>query len=286
MENEKQTSYQEFRRQYEEQNPASVPRMETEMHEYQAWTWWAVLVTFICAAMVSGIHTVPTVWKSIEIGEIITADMRNVVSFASLVTIELAILLSAYLMAKGVKLAYVVMGIASSVAVLANLYSVISALTAGGDAGALVVAIALGIGAPLIALFTGKMFVDIHRADRYQDAKSKKLYKDACIAWDKEIQKAWKTALKSMPASNRVSNEPVSNLSNEVSNGQSSGSLLGHSKVPDASKIVENYLLENPNSLSMSPRLLAGMLGVGKSTVNNVQREMREKLLSNGNGVH
>lgn len=185
-------NYNEFRLEYENQHPASVPRMEVEMHEYQAWTWWAVLATFICAAMVSGVHTVPTVWKSIELSEVVTPVMRNIVSFASLLAIELAILLSAYLMAKGVKLAYGVMAMAATIAIGANLYSVIAALNAGGDIGALLVAIFLGIGMPFIALFTGKMFVDIHRADRVQDARAKKAFTEASVIWDKEIERSWK----------------------------------------------------------------------------------------------
>lgn len=185
-------SYEEFRTQYEKQHPASIPQIEYEVHEYQAWVRWAVFFTFVCAAMVSGIHTVPTVWQSIEVNEIVTEAMRTVVAYASLFAIELAILLSAYLMAKGVKLAYFVMVIASLVAVLANLYSVGRAFDTGGESFALVVSVALGIGAPMIALFSGKMFVDIHRADRIQDAKAKRTYKEACIAWDSEIEKAWK----------------------------------------------------------------------------------------------
>jgi len=185
--------YHEFRQQYEQQHPASVPRMETEMNEYPAWVRYAVLLTFVCAALVSGVHTVPTVWKSIEVGTIITEGIRNIISLASLVAVELAILLSAYLMAKGVKLAYFVTFIASAVAIMANLYSVVTAFSAdNAESGALIVAIVLGIGAPLIALFTGKMFVDIHRADRIQDARSRKAFRDASIKWDKEVGSAFK----------------------------------------------------------------------------------------------
>lgn len=184
--------YNEFRQQYEDQHPASVPRMEVEMNEYPPWVRPAVLLTFVCAALVSGVHTVPTVWKSIEVGTIITEVIRNVISVASLVAVEMAILLSAYLMAKGVRLAYFVTFIASSVAVMANLYSVVTAFNTSDDKGALAVAVVLGIGAPLIALFTGKMFVDIHRADRIQDARAHKLFREASVAWDKEVGAAFK----------------------------------------------------------------------------------------------
>lgn len=270
--------YYEFRQQYEQQHPASVPQMESEMNEYPGWVRPAVLTTFICAALVSGVHTVPTVWKSIEVGEIILPAVRNIISVASLVAVELAILLSAYLMARGVKLAYFVTFIASAVAVMANLYSVVTAFNTSDDKGALAVAVVLGIGAPLIALFTGKMFVDIHRADRKQDAQTRHAFREASVAWDKEIEKAYKAFLKS----NSVSNVQLSNVSNGQSIGQPAASTLGHTKVQDASRIVEEYLSTHPEAMDYSPRTLGDLLGVGKSTVNNVQRRLREKVTMNG----
>lgn len=282
--------YMQFREQYERQHPASVPRLEAEINEYPGWTRWAVLAAFICAALVSGVHTVPTVWKSIEVGPIITSDIRNAVSLASLLAIELAILLSAYLMAKGVKLAYAVMVVASSVAIMANLYSVVTAFkklangpeativgTSATDEGSLVVAVVLGIGAPLIALFTGKMFVDIHRADRVQEARARKLFREASIAWDKEIERAWKK--------HNPSNSSRVQSSNGQSNGQMTlptASSLGHTKVPDATERARAHFTEHPEDLNRKPRDLVNDIGVSKSTINNVQRELRGRLTSNG----
>lgn len=56
------------------------------------------------------------------------------------------------------------------------------------------------------------------------------------------------------------------------------GRLLStHQKLPDASKVVRDYLEANPEALHRPPRDLAVQLGVGKSTVNNVQREILGK---------
>lgn len=274
-------NYHEFRQEYEEQHPASIPQYEPEMHEYPGWVRWAVLAGFIAAAMVSGVHTIPTVWASIRTGAIITEAVRNGVSVASLFAVELAILLSAYLMAKGVRLAYTVMGMASLVAIAANLYAVVTAFQENTtDAGALAVAFILGVCVPMITLFMGKMFVDIHRADRVQDARAKKAFREASIAWDKEIERAWKGYQKSNVQ-----------LSNDMSNGRNgqvavspSRSLLGHTKNPDASEIVRKHLSENPEDMNLSPRQLGALLDVGKSTVNNVQREMRQRTVEATNG--
>lgn len=205
--------YLEFRREYEVQHPASVPQLEVEMNEYPGWVRYAVLLTFISAAMVSGVHTVPTVWQGIPVGEIITSDVRNWAALASLLMVEFAILLSAYLMIKGQFLAYVIVTIASVVAIGANLYSVINTFNADGNLGVIIVAVIMGIGAPLIALFTGKMYVDIHRADRIQDSRSKKAYKEAGIKWDKEIERAYKQYKKEQAAQTNNLNQPTPRLS-------------------------------------------------------------------------
>lgn len=281
--------YGEFRKQYEEQHPASVPRLEFELNEYPAWAKWATAAAFIAVSTVSAVHTVPTVWSTIEVGEIITPFVRNMASIASLVGVELTILLSAFLMAKGQIIAYIVMVIASIVAIMANLYSSYKNLSDGGDEWAIAVSIVFGVGIPLIALFTGKMAMDIQRANRVQDGKARKMFKEASIAFDKEVERAWKAELKANPS--RVSSVQLSNeLSNGQSNASPAASLVGHTKVPDASRVVREYLSENPAALNLSPRQLAELLGVGKSTVNNVQREMREVVASNGhmngNGTH
>lgn len=274
-----QLDYLEFRSQYEIQHPASVPQMEYDVHEYQAWVRVAVLITFVCAAAVSGIHTVPTVWQSIEVNEIVTETMRTVVSYASLAAIELAILLSAYLMAKGVRLAYFVMFIASTVAVLANLYSVIRAFNAGGEIGALIVAIALGIGAPMIALFSGKMFVDIHRADRIQDARARKAFKEASVEWDKEIEKAYKAYLKGA-SKGRVSSAVDNRLSIQTDNRQSGA---GYGRVSSAVDIALDYLQNNPEAANLSVRDLGTVAGVGKDSAAKARSQY---LSENGNGSH
>lgn len=184
--------YQTFRQAFEEQHPASIPVYEEEVGEYPDWVRHAVLVTFVAAALVSGVHTVPTVWKGIETGPIITDAVRNIAALAALAMVEFAILLSAYLMAKGSRLAYAAMALAGLAAVTANLFSVVTAYQKSADGGAILVAVLMGIAAPLIALLMGKMFVDMHRAARVQQARAKRVYKDAQIAWDAAVEIAWK----------------------------------------------------------------------------------------------
>jgi hypothetical protein len=184
--------YSDFRKQYIEQHPASVPIEEKELNEYPWWVKYATLATFIAVATVSAVHTIPTVWATIQVGSIITDDMRNGAALASFIGIEFTILLSAFLMAKGQFIAYTVMALASIVAIIANLYSSYKVLSSGGDSWAVVLSIVLGVSIPLIALFVGKQFMDIHRADRVQEARSKKAFQDRNKQFDRAIEKAWK----------------------------------------------------------------------------------------------
>ena len=202
--------------------------------------------------------------------------IRQLGGLASFIFVELGILVSAYILFKNWSFwVFVILAIAVIIAMVANLYSVSKALAVNGDLGMSIVAVSLGLGAPLIATLSGKVLVSLHKSDRVIDSRARSKFKDDSVTWDKEIERAWKSFQKS--------NRPAVQASNPVSNGQSAASILGHTKVPDASRLVREYIADNPDALNLSPRTLAGILGVGKSTVNNVQREVRD-LSSNGNG--
>lgn len=274
-------NYSEFRKRYEEQHPASIPKLEFEMSDHPQWLIWAVAAMFIASALMSGVHTVPTAYDTIEALKV-AEPIRQLGGMASFIFVELGILVSAYILFKNWSFwVFIILAIAVIIAMVANLYSVSEALQVNGDLGMTIVAVALGLGAPLIATLSGKVFVGLHRSDRIIDTRARAKFKEDSIAWDKEIERAWKAELKAGPS--RVSSVQ---LSNEVSNGQSNvsaaASLVGHTKVPDASQKVRDYLSDNPDALYLSPRQLAELLRVGKSTVNNVQREMRDAVASNG----
>lgn len=60
--------------------------------------------------------------------------------------------------------------------------------------------------------------------------------------------------------------------------------LVVHTKRFDAANIVRKHLLDNPQDLDMSAYRLAEFLNVGKSTVNNVQRELKGQNGHSANG--
>jgi cation transport ATPase len=267
--------YIEFRKQYEEQHPASVPVEEIYIGEYPAWVTWAVGAMFVAAAFFSGIHTVPVAYRMIErFG--VAEWLRQAGGISAFLFIELAVLVSAYMLVKRRSVVMlIILLIAICVAMGANLYSVSEAfLPEQFDSFARMIAVMFGVVAPLMAALAGGVFVWLHHAERVAEARAKTAFKELKIAWDKEIERAHKRAY---PAASR----PVQS----VSIGQSAVSSIGHKKVVDATVRAQQYLDAHPEDLNLSPRELARKIGVGKSTANNVQRWLREqKGYVNGHG--
>lgn len=275
--------YIEFRKQYEERHRASMPVMEEVISEYPGWLKWIVLIMFVSAALLSGVHTVPTVRAGIEQGGAISDTVRDAVSLLSFVAVELAIFVSAYMMTReDNRLAWITLILASAVAIVANLHSVSKALQSDGELGATIVGVILGICLPAIALAAGKMFVNMHRSDRVADARARKKYREECIAFDERVLSAYDEYTKKQHRRTRTA--AVRSVSERTApdgqRGQSSG--YGHSRTTDAKDLVQKYLEDNPAAFELSVRALADELGVGKSTVAEVRRMMAAAESANG----
>jgi hypothetical protein len=290
--------YAEFRKQYEEQHPASVPRLEFEMSDYPRWVQWAVGVMFIAAALASGVHTVPTAYKTIE--SIYVAEwVRQISGISAFMFVELGILISAYILFKNWSLLVLVISIVCiGIAMVANLYSVTLALQTDVDNGAVFVAIFFGIGAPLVAALSGKVYVNVHRADRIVDVRARTKYKEDAVAWDSEIERAWKVYQKHQSRGQSDAGRTAARLSAVLSDrtdtGQTTRSPYGHNRTPDGQQRVIEYLNINPDHVKMSSRELAKLTGVGHDTANKgrnswqLQQAVRvpDRTLMSANGHH
>lgn len=274
--------YAEFRKRYEERYPASVPVMEQLVREYPRWLKWIVLIMFLSAALLSGVHTVPTVRKGIEMDDLISAQVRDAVSLSAFVAIELGIFVSAYLMATGGGrdkwLAWFMLALAATVAIVANLYSVSRALASGGELGVTLVGVILGICLPTIALASGKMYVNMHRSEALSGQRVRRAYRDACQAFDRQVSEAYEQYQRRLDRrGQRGQDGQVSERTaadgQSGQNGQSSG--YGYGRTADARTRVLDHLAENPDDAALSVRQLGELLGVGKSTVADALRELR-----------
>jgi hypothetical protein len=283
--------YQEFREQYEQMHPASIPRLEVELSSYPNWTRYGVFAMFLSAALLSGVHTIPVAYYGIPGGDIIGETTRRLAAHSSFVAVELAILLSAFvlLVKSSMKLGYWVIGVCFFIAIVANVTSIAKIYNSGEafDLGGTIVSVAFGVGMPAIALMAGKLFVHMHNSERSLEVRAKEKYKADCVKWDSEIEKEYKKWLKDPTKSSIV--QPSNERPMDVSTGQQpvpAASRLGHDRVPDASERVRQFFTENERALwddNLGVRKIADHLGVGRQTVANVRQELRAKTkASNG----
>jgi hypothetical protein len=182
-------NYEEYRQQYEAQHPASVPVLRYEQSIFPAWVKVAVMAMFFAAALISGVHTVPTVYQTIEADKVAPL-VHDIAALSSFVAIELAILLSAYLLIRNAFLGWTLLIVTSFVAGVANLQSSMSALS-GKDDWTRLVAIVMGLAAPLIVLASGKLLVGIFNSERTISARAEERFREERQAFDAEVLTAF-----------------------------------------------------------------------------------------------
>jgi len=274
--------YQEFRSQYEIQHPSSVPVLRFEMSVFPRWVRWAVMAMFASAAIISGVHTVPTVYATIEASKV-APWVHEAAALASFVAVELAILLSAYLLKHNPWLGWMLLIITSVVASIANLQSSLSAMN-GKDGWTQLVAITVGIAAPLIVLASGKLLVNIFNGERSVNGRAEERFRDECRAFDAEVLSAFEKFSKSKKASVLLPTMsasvqpqlPSASAQLSVADTRTHGHGQGYGRTTDAREQVRTYLAEHPAAIAMSSRQLADLLGVGKTTVGEELKAARQ----------
>lgn len=268
---EQNSSYEDHRKNWFKQHPGSIirkPRISSWGLIFGIGVWG--LIAF-GAALVSGAHSVPAILETIP--SIVISPIREYLSLFGFTIFELLIFAGAFYRHESRYAAWGLI-IAMVGALAANIgSSILTVQNNGGDWLKLTVAIVLALIAPLAAFLAGEMvhrLVENHRAIIH-------------AAWGKYEADYQELDIVILRDYKRMSKPQPVQLSNGQSNGQillPSASNLGHTKRPDATQIVQRHLAENPQDAQREARDLASFLGVGKSTVNNVQRQLR----SNGHG--
>lgn len=283
-------NYDEFRQQYEAQHPASVPVLRYEMSMFPGWVRWAVMAMFTAAAVISGVHTVPTVYETIEADKV-TPVVHAIAALSSFIAVELAILLSAYVLKRNAKLGWLLLITTSCVAGIANLQSSMTAM-AGKDDWSRLVAIVLGVSAPLIVLASGKLLVDIFNGERTISGRADERYREECKAFDAEVLAAFKKdGKRALPAVSAAPSAPQLPSASVVSaaDNRTHGHGQGYGRNVDSRERVRTHLREHPEDLTLSARALADKLGdVGKTVVADELTALRKangQLLKNAEAV-
>lgn len=289
-------SYEAFREQYEKQHPASVPLAPVEVRsEYPRWLRGVVLLMFICAALLSGVHTVPTVYAGIE-DDVVAPLVRAVVSLSSFVAVELAIFVAAYarLKANG-WLVLAMLVVTFGIALVSNIQSVLKALGANGELGLTLVGVALGIGAPLIALMSGEMFVHMHSASTRADAAAEARYREERKLFDAVVLSAYRKYEKearsftvhSLNGANEQPDAPrlLNGSLNGANEQREHGTGNGYSKNMNAKEVVRAWLTayqtDHPEVWTMSTDAFHALVmsetgaQIGRTSAHNVRAEMK-----------
>lgn len=304
--------YEEFRQQYEQQHPASVPvKPQRVGSEYPGWLRGVVLLMFASAALVSGAHTVPTVYAGIESAHV--ADwVRQIVALAAFVAIDIAVFVATYARLRGNRRTVTAMlVVVFAVALISNVNSVLRAfgdvtvITQGAaqapDLWTTVVGIILGIGAPLIALLAGEMFVHMHTAASEANAQAEAVYRDECKAFDavvlREYRKAGVSQSEHGVSDTRQADRqalPASEVSvrPDTDSLQTRQTAYGYQTTSDGQQTVIRWLNEHPEDAKLGSRPLGKRIGVSHDTANKGRQEWQRQqqlapsVSTNGNGAH
>jgi hypothetical protein len=110
------------------------------------------------------------------------------------------------------------------------------------------ITIGLSFGTPLVALLSGKLFVDIYRANRLIHIKVQEEYTQAMKQWDSVINGAWTKYQK------------------ETDNR----------RVSSAVDIALDYLRDNPDTANLTVRELGDLIGVGKDSAAKARKIFSE----------
>lgn len=281
--------YVEFRTHYELQHPASVPRPDA-FRAARVYPWWlqlVVIVMFVCAALMSGVHTVPTVREGMPDDSMFSNAVKDLIAYGSFAAFELSVFSASYaLLRRASAWVWLTLAVSFLVMVASNLLQVTRAFASDGDPGTQLVAVIVGVGAPLVALLSGKILVDIHRTNAHQDAEAAARYEDARRQFDADVLAAWEKQQKrtartvSASSARRALGQAADSPADTDTDGRAHGTGQGYSKRTDAREAVRRFLDDNPAAANLTVREIAELLKVGKTTVADVMKDWRAQRTS------
>lgn len=275
--------YLDFRVQYETQHPASIPKRDdfAVVRPYPKRLAYVVLLIFVCASLVSGVHTIPTVREGMGKTGMFSADVLDAVSYSAFMAFELNTFVSAYsLMHKRSRWILFALGVSVAVMIASNLLQVLRAFSSDGGTETQLIALIVGVGAPLVAIAMGEFFVDIDRTNRQGDAESAARLLGARQQFDAEVLAAFQAAEKQQArrtsARPPLSAAPLPDGQADADKGHGSGQ--GYTKRTDAREIAYRYLNDHPEAAdTYNVRDLGERMGVGKTTAAEVLAQWREE---------
>lgn len=282
-------AYEAFSAIYAKKNP---PPGRTETARENRFSIVALAVLLVASIVVSASRTIP------EFAALLGGTwVGYLVGVAGFIMLEVSLIVYAFIRTRNhydesrhasVKtLINVGLGLSFVIALAVGIHATLKASGFEWWIFNLALSIALGSSAPILAFISGDIIGMLVVADASRQRRADDLYREQMEQWRAGLNEEWSRRQSQFGAKIdlRDMSVHVSKPSNGLSIGQLDGqtapqalpsaSTLGHRKVANAAQIVRDYLTENPGAIEMNSRELAALLGVGKSTVNNVQQEFR-----------
>lgn len=285
--------------------------------------FWVIMVAlcFLSAAVVSGAHTVPTIRDTIP--DAIEEPVDAIVSIMGFFAIEVTLFVAAYMVGMYVHrrerannktgsltFLYLMIGLATIVAVVANIYSSMTTLdaTAALDGLRGVVGLVAGLSIPLIALMAGEVFARIAVEDSREQRRVNKFNADEQARWEEEALATFLQlqgyemqhgkSSREVHEGSRAAREGGEDLregSREVREDEEALRKRRevHEKIYERFPILRElhvealnpgerkdalrkFLLDVPEGGDIKGVWLADLFGVSEATVSNVRRELKE----------
>ena len=239
--------YKQFRENYLTTHRASIPVKPRGSNSWFAIMLWVLV--YIGAAVISGVHTVPTIVDSIP--KDVLPPIAGIASLFGFLFLELALFTGALSRVKS-RLKSLALSVAFIAAVVANVYSAVKAFTeTQSDGFAVVVGVILGVAAPLMALVAGETVAHLRSENESDTAEDMKTYRQEMRDLDAKINAAYTRHM-----SDKV--EPIE-ITREEKPQLPTGNLRGKREIYETLQqypdVVEQLLQKQINAREVAERL-------------------------------
>lgn len=291
-------SFDQFRAEWLSMRPSRIPVRSEPRRNYPAWFGKATIVMFVCAAIISGVHTVPAIYAGIEIS--VPQFVRVVAALSSFGAIELSIFIASYSLSGRRKSALMGLTLVFSLllAIVTNTQS--NLLAADGldvriDANFLhFVSVLMGALIPSLAATAGKAFVNVHLDEQRANAEVDAELSAANIRLDEEIagyyaeyvrdetakaRRRQTIRTKQLPAPESASGtrSPYQIAESASSPARTNGGVGGYQRSPLGVRGLLDVFRTNPELINRTPADIEAEYGAKSTTYFEAKRLYRQE---------
>lgn len=148
------------------------------------------------------------------------------------------------------------------------------------------IAISVALAAPLMVFIAGHVLALLSVLDMAQDRKAEQDYNTRLDEWNEDMLRSWQAQKArwgasvnvqvDRPSAGQLSGQQSTLLSARTPDGRTrTDSGHGYERNASGKEIVRQHLTEHPEDITAKVRELALRLGVGRTTVSEVQREFK-----------